>query len=288
MKQTHRKHFAARIALLLIPALLIPTWFSLAETGENSGTVIFSNTVSVQEIATLAPEEETEGDPEEMPEETPEEAGEQDTHVSVTWLPDDTGAPDRLTVILVGGSTPQMAVLERSLGWQTSLRLEESTVPTVYTLVGYDQFTVTEDGNSITFVITLPEAELAEPVEGEEGAEGAPEADANRSVTLVASIGPGENAAYGDILTLTGVLTGYEGVAYTLQWQRDAGDGWADLDGATGLSYSFALNEENVNWGYRLVVTETPAEPPASPETPMPPETPEETPGVPQDGEAGQ
>jgi len=259
-------------------------WFSLAETGENPGTVIFSNTVSVQEIATLAPEEETAGDPEE----TPEEAGEQDTRVSVTWLPDDTGAPDRLTIILVGGGTPQMAVLERSLGWQTSLRLEESTVPTVYTLVGYDQFTVTKDGNSLTFVVTLPEGEPTEPTEGEEGAEGAPEADPNRSVTLAASIGPGENAAYGDILTLTGVLTGYEGVAYTLQWQYDAGGGWADLQGETGLSYSFALNEQNVHWGYRLVVTQTPAEPLASPETPMPTETPEETPGVPEGGEAGQ
>ena len=59
----------------------------------------------------------------------------------------------------------------------------------------------------------------------------------------------------GDIITLTSVLTGFEGLTYTLQWQYDDGSGWQDAPGATEATYSFAVDEINACYNWRLAVT---------------------------------
>jgi len=59
----------------------------------------------------------------------------------------------------------------------------------------------------------------------------------------------------GDMIELEGILIGFEGLEYTVQWQYDCGNGWQDIDGANELIYRFEANEENLNYQWRLTVT---------------------------------
>lgn len=60
---------------------------------------------------------------------------------------------------------------------------------------------------------------------------------------------------FGDTVELQAVVTGGEGVAYSLQWQYDDGSGWKDIAGACGAIYSFTVDEENAGYAYRVVAT---------------------------------
>lgn len=61
---------------------------------------------------------------------------------------------------------------------------------------------------------------------------------------------------YGDKITLTATLTGYENVNYTVQWQYSYnGNDWNDMKNANELTYTFKVNEETANTMWRLVVT---------------------------------
>ncbi len=53
------------------------------------------------------------------------------------------------------------------------------------------------------------------------------------------------------VLILTAELNGFEGQAPTLQWQCDDGDGWKDLEGATGLEFQVDVTPENMNYQWR-------------------------------------
>lgn len=65
----------------------------------------------------------------------------------------------------------------------------------------------------------------------------------------------GSMVHYGDQITLTGVLTGYDDLSYALQWQiRDDGGSWRDISGANDTSYSFELSADNATSEWRLVV----------------------------------
>ena len=59
----------------------------------------------------------------------------------------------------------------------------------------------------------------------------------------------------GDCITLISEISGLEGCTVSYQWQRDAGNGFEDIAGATGSSYSFAATEETLSCGYRLAVS---------------------------------
>jgi len=59
----------------------------------------------------------------------------------------------------------------------------------------------------------------------------------------------------GDVIELEGVLIGFDGLEYTVQWQYDDGSGWQDVEGANELTYSFGADEENLNYQWRLMVT---------------------------------
>ena len=57
----------------------------------------------------------------------------------------------------------------------------------------------------------------------------------------------------GDPITLTAVVTGYEGEV-DLQWQMADGGLWRDVSGATGVTYSFLATGATVNLSWRVSV----------------------------------
>jgi len=58
----------------------------------------------------------------------------------------------------------------------------------------------------------------------------------------------------GETITLTSVLYGLEGYTVRYQWQCDMGDGFVNVEGATGDSYSFAATLEALSYDWRLAV----------------------------------
>ena len=58
------------------------------------------------------------------------------------------------------------------------------------------------------------------------------------------------------IQELNAELVGFEGVNYQLQWQYtpDGGETIIDVEGATGLTYSFPVTQENAGYLWRLSV----------------------------------
>lgn len=145
--------------------------------------------------------------------------------------------------------------------------LPEGGLPTV---------TETEDGT----VIDMGET-AEEPVEGEEAnadkieedgeldedfilpEEGElPEEDAEPEIpeidfsTLSVAISAESDVVeLGDDMVLTAVLTGFEDLNYTLQWQFSTDNAnWADVDGATGSTLRVQMNEENRDYFWRVSV----------------------------------
>lgn len=59
----------------------------------------------------------------------------------------------------------------------------------------------------------------------------------------------------GGDMVLTAVLTGFEDLNYTLQWQFSTDNtNWADVDGATGSTLRVQMNEENRDYFWRVSV----------------------------------
>ena len=74
--------------------------------------------------------------------------------------------------------------------------------------------------------------------------------------------------ALGDTITLRCVLTGFEGVDCTIQWQKASTDidgnvngAWADVPGATGETHSFTLTTDSAltAWRVRVETDDNPA-----------------------------
>lgn len=145
--------------------------------------------------------------------------------------------------------------------------LPEGNIPTV---------TETEDGT----VIDMGET-AEEPVEGEEAnadkieedgeldedfilpEEGElPEEDAEPEIpeidfsTLSVAISAESDVVeLGGDMVLTAVLTGFEDLNYTLQWQFSTDNAnWANVDGATGSTLRVQMNEENRDYFWRVSV----------------------------------
>ena len=60
-----------------------------------------------------------------------------------------------------------------------------------------------------------------------------------------------------EIITLTSELIGFEGVTVHYQWQVDRGDGegWVDVEGATGPTHDFIARPDTILYNWRLSVT---------------------------------
>ena len=59
----------------------------------------------------------------------------------------------------------------------------------------------------------------------------------------------------GGDMVLTAVLTGFEDLNYTLQWQFSTDNAnWANVDGATGSTLRVQMNEENRDYFWRVSV----------------------------------
>lgn len=100
-----------------------------------------------------------------------------------------------------------------------------------------EDFTLPEEGE-------LPE-EDAEPE--------IPEIDF--STLSVAIFAESDVVELGGDMVLTAVLTGFEDLNYTLQWQFSTDNAnWADVDGATGSTLRVQMNEENRDYFWRVSV----------------------------------
>ena len=136
--------------------------------------------------------------------------------------------------------------------------------------------TETEDGT----VIDMGET-AEEPVEGEEANADKPEEDGELdedftlpeegelpeedaepeipeidfSTLSVAISAESDVVELGDDMVLTAILTGFEDLNYTLQWQFSTDNAnWANVDGATGSTLRVQMNEENCDYFWRVSV----------------------------------
>lgn len=114
---------------------------------------------------------------------------------------------------------------------------------------------------------TLSEATLGEAIADEAAAAEetpAPEAETEPEEAQVIDVSKlkveifttqGDIVMPGEIITLSCKLTGFEGLEYQLQWQFDDGSGWQDMPEATEETYSFAADDTNVSYIWRLAVS---------------------------------
>ena len=84
----------------------------------------------------------------------------------------------------------------------------------------------------------------------------APAQAASQSVSVHMQVP--QNLQYGDEITLTATMTGFDNTNYAVRWQftRD-GQTWQDADGSgsDSTTFRFAVSDQNVGTGWRLAVT---------------------------------
>lgn len=61
--------------------------------------------------------------------------------------------------------------------------------------------------------------------------------------------------APGEAIYLTSKLEGFEDYTVTYQWQYDRGNGFEDIEGATGDTYTYAASVETLSYDWRLVIS---------------------------------
>lgn len=65
----------------------------------------------------------------------------------------------------------------------------------------------------------------------------------------------GDTLEYGDTVTMSMRLSGYEGLETSVFWQCDKGAGFETADEYSGLeAFDISLNEENAQWTWRAGV----------------------------------
>lgn len=106
-----------------------------------------------------------------------------------------------------------------------------------------------EDGELDEDFILPEEGELPE----EDAEPEIPEIDF--STLSVAISAESDVVELGDDMVLTAILTGFEDLNYTLQWQFSTDNAnWANVDGATGSTLRVQMNEENRDYFWRVSV----------------------------------
>ena len=99
-----------------------------------------------------------------------------------------------------------------------------------------------------------PEAEPEEE-DTEEAPEVLPDGTVERKVLIRSS--RGDVVIENQIIRLTSKLIGFDGVEVHYQWQVDRGDGngWVDVDGATGPEHTFVARKDTILYSWRLTIT---------------------------------
>jgi hypothetical protein len=73
------------------------------------------------------------------------------------------------------------------------------------------------------------------------------------SVTFEITWDEEEKTGIGYIAHFHAILTGYETLEYTIQWQYNDGTGWYDVDGANDITMDVEITPDNYNYQWRLV-----------------------------------
>lgn len=120
--------------------------------------------------------------------------------------------------------------------------------------------TLSEGESTDEDVVVVEDEPAAEATEVKEIAEEeVPLAGPAPQRTVSVQCDAGAQMAEGTMITLTGVLSGFDGCDIAYQWQCDSGNGWENVEGANSLTYSFSANAQTLNYGWRLSVTVLPA-----------------------------
>jgi hypothetical protein len=94
-------------------------------------------------------------------------------------------------------------------------------------------------------------ADANDPAAQEPAAAG--DADVAREVRIRTSLG--DVVEPGETITMTSDLIGFDGTQVLIQWQQDTGNGWKDISGAHGLTYSYKASEETLGSKWRVAVS---------------------------------
>jgi len=136
----------------------------------------------------------------------------------------------------------------------------EGEEPAAAPAEGVETTTAPAEGEEVAATPAEGEEPAAEPTEGEAAAEPdgqeapAEPAEPERKVSIFSS--QGDVVTEGEIIYLTSVLEGFDGLEVTFQWQvdRDDGNGWVDVEGATRDRHMFVASKETIRYSWRLVV----------------------------------
>ena len=101
---------------------------------------------------------------------------------------------------------------------------------------------------------TEDEPESENPLDSEPEEE-APEGGVKRQVKIRSS--RKDVVIEGEIITLYSKLVGFDDVEVHYQWQVDRGDGegWVDVEGATGPNHQFVARKDTILYSWRLIIT---------------------------------
>ena len=101
----------------------------------------------------------------------------------------------------------------------------------------------------------LSQIEMPEPHQEDEPEEKTTEGKTQRKVLIKSS--RGDTVIEGEIITLKSKLVGFDGVEVHYQWQVDRGDGegWVDVEGATGPEHSFVARKDTILYSWRLTIS---------------------------------
>ena len=100
-----------------------------------------------------------------------------------------------------------------------------------------------------------PDEPEPEEVFEDEPEEKTTEGKTQRKVLIKSS--RGDTVIEGEIITLKSKLVGFDDVEVHYQWQVDRGDGegWVDVEGATGPEHSFVARKDTILYSWRLTIS---------------------------------
>jgi hypothetical protein len=194
---------------------------------------VYSNAMKIEDVATLA-RVILDFEDEELPEGA--------VWVAAVFEPGDLTPPEVLTVIAIGSGLPEKVLLTAENHYRAAAAFAPSVIPLRFMIVEPFAYTIASDSAHVLFTVDL--AAWYEAMEEE---------TPYRNVTITSNMAGVEKFYIGFPVQFTSNLEGYEGLDYTLQWQRNTGAGWENIPGENGETYAFIMDTINYWWYFRLV-----------------------------------